>query len=170
MNKDLEKVTAEDIMSSPVITAHVWDSIHDIAKIFEENNISCVAVVDVEGVPLGVITKSDLVRYDLERRTLNTSLKDKKPPRAKSTAESVDRAGFHMEPEDATVESWMTPAFFDVKEKTILPAITKKMVKNGLHHIFVTDADNKKIKGVITTFDLLLLLSRTLNPTDRVSA
>ena len=166
--KELEELKAEDIMTAPVITAHVGDSIHDIAKIFEENNISSVAVVDGKDTPLGVITKSDLARYDRERATLVTSMQDKKSPRAKETSETLDRKGFHLEPEEATIESWMTPALFDVQPKTILPAIAQKMVKNGLHHIFVTERENKKIRGIITTFDLLMLLSRVLNPVERL--
>ena len=166
--KELSELMAVDIMTAPVITVHMKDSIHDIAKIFEENNISSVAVVDGKDTPLGVITKSDLARYDRERATLVTSMQDKNPSRAKETSENVDRGGFHLEPEEATIESWMTPAIFDVHPKTILPAIAHKMVKNGLHHIFVTERENKKIKGVITTFDLLMLLSRVLNPVDRI--
>jgi CBS-domain-containing membrane protein len=58
----------------------------------------------------------------------------------------------------------MTPALFDVRPATILAAVVKKMVKDGLHHVFVTDGEKKKIKGIITTFDLLMVLERVLNP------
>jgi CBS domain-containing protein len=151
-------------MTTPVTTVHMWDSIHDVAKIFVENNISSVAVVDLDDVPLGVITKSDLARYDRERATLVVAEKDQKPLRAKKTSEDVNRKGFHVEPEEATVENWMTPALFDVRPATILAAVVKKMVKDGLHHVFVTDGEKKKIKGIITTFDLLMVLERVLNP------
>ena len=62
--KELGDLKAEDVMTSPVITVHMWDSIHAVAEIFSENNISSAAVVDADDVPLGVITKSDLARYD----------------------------------------------------------------------------------------------------------
>jgi CBS domain-containing protein len=152
--KELGKIKASDIMTTPVTTVHVWDSIHDVAKIFIENNISSAAVVDLDDVPLGVITKTDLARYDCERAGLVVAEKDK----------TLVRKGFHVEPEETTIEHWMTPAFLDVKPDTILAAVVKKMVRNGLHHVFVTEGEKKKIKGIITTFDLLLLLQRKLNP------
>ena len=57
-----------------------------------------------------------------------------------------------------------TPAFLDVHPATILPAVVKKMFKNGLHHVFVTEGDKKKVTGVITTFDVLMVMNRVLNP------
>ncbi len=161
--KKLMELKASDIMTAPVTTVHIWDSIHDVAKIFVENNISSAAVVDMEDVPLGVITKSDLARYDRERATLLVTVKEKKPVRARVTSEVVDRKGFHVEPEESTIEHWMTPALFDVRPATMLAAVVKKMVKYGLHHIFVTDGDKRRIKGIITTFDILLVMNRALN-------
>jgi CBS domain-containing protein len=162
--KDLAQLTASDIMTTPVTTVHIWDSIHDVAKIFVENNISSVAVVDMEDVPLGVITKSDLARYHRERSTLVVAERDKKPLLSRKTSEDVNRKGFHLEPEESTVENWMTPALFDVHPTTILAAIVKKMVKNGLHHLFVTDGEKKKITGIITTFDIVMMMEKVLNP------
>ncbi len=162
--EELGQIKASDIMTAPVTTVHIWDSIHDVAKIFVENNISGAAVVDMNEVPLGVITKTDLARYGLERATLVVAERDKNPARARKTSEDVDRKGFHEEPEEATIEHWMTPAVFDVRPATILAAVVKKMVKNGLHHILVTEGDKKKIKGIITTFDVLMVMERILNP------
>jgi CBS domain-containing protein len=113
---------------------------------------------------LGVITKTDLARYDYERANLVVAQKDRIPARAQRTAEDVDRKGFHVEPEEVTIEHWMTPAVFDVRPETIFAAVVKKMVKNGLHHILVTEDEGKKIKGVITTFDVLMVIGRALNP------
>lgn len=160
------KIKASDIMTAPVMTVRMWDSIHDVAKIFVENNISCAAVVDMDDIPLGVITKTDLARYGSERATLVVAEKDKKPARARKTFEDVDRAGFHVEPEEATIEHWMTPALFDVSPSTIFAAVVKKMVKNGLHHILVTEGDKKKIKGIITSFDVMMVIERALSPAD----
>ena len=168
--EELGKTKASDIMTAPVTTVHIWDSIHDVAKIFVENNISGAAVVDMNEVPLGVITKTDLARYDRERAMLVVAEKEKNPARARKTSEDVDRKGFHVEPEETTIECWMTPAVFDVRPTTIFAAVVKKMVKNGLHHILVTEGDNKEIKGIITTFDVLMVMERVLNPVGSVRA
>jgi len=159
---------AADIMTSPVISVNMWDSIHDVAKVFIDNNISGAPVVDREGIPLGVITKTDLARYDLERANLITFEKDKKSPVALKTSESVNRKGFHVEPEEATIEPWMTPFIFDVHADTKISVVTEKMVKYGFHHIFVTNKETKFVEGIITTFDLLKVLNRTLNEKVRI--
>ncbi len=168
--EELMTLKASDVMTSPVTTVHIWDSIRDVARLFVENNISCLAVVDINDNALGVITKSDLARYDYERANSSVTEKDKNPDRPHGASEDPVAAGFHLEPEDATIESWINPTLFEVHPSTILPAIVKKMVKNGLHHIFVSEGDGKKVKGVISTFDLLMLLQRLLNPTDAALA
>jgi len=162
--KDLMELKASDIMTSPVTKVHMWDSIHDVAKILTENNISSAAVVDIDDIPIGVITKSDLTRYGRERPSALVAEKNKNPARAAGASEDPVRSGFHLEPEEVTIEHWMTPAFLDVHPATILPAVVKKMFKNGLHHVFVTEGDKKKVTGVITTFDVLMVMNRVLNP------
>ena len=90
--------------------------------------------------------------------------KNKKERHTIATGEPVQRKGFHVEPEEATIESWMNPVVFDVQPATILAAVTKKMLQYGLHHIFVTDKGSNKIVGIITTFDILQFFERELNP------
>lgn len=151
--KDTAQLKAKDIMKSPVITVYMWDSIHDVAKIFLDNNISGAPVVTMEEVPIGVITKTDLTRYDREQAGLSIGEVDKKMPK-----------GFHLEAEEATIESWLTPYVFDVHPDTALSEVTNKMIKIGLHHIFVTDLKTKHVVGVITSFDIVEMLNRILNP------
>lgn len=55
-----------------------------------------------------------------------------------------------------------SPAF-DVPPTTILAAVVRRMVKNGLHPIFVTEGDKETIKGIITTFDILMVMDGVLN-------
>lgn len=162
--KELAELKASEIMASPVSTVHAWDTLHDVAKLFVENNIGSAAVVDMDDQPLGIVTKSDITRYERERGNLIIAEQDKKTRHEKGLSEYDASRGFHLEPEEATLQSWMTPFVFDVHPNTILAAVIKKMVKNGLHHIFVTDVETKKIRGVITSFDVMLVLNRMLNP------
>jgi len=162
--EDLMTLKASEVMTSPVTTVRVSDSVHDVAKLLLENSIGCAAVVDANDVPVGVVTKSDLVRHDVERATLMVGEQDRNPERAKGASEDPLPQGFHLEAEEANIESCMTPSILDVHPATILPAVLKKMVKHGLHHILVTDPETRKIRGVITTFDLLVVMQRLLNP------
>lgn len=162
--RQLAQLKASEVMMTPVTTVRIWNSIHDVAALFLEKNISSAVVVDMDEKPLGVITKTDITRYG--RQSPNVMINEKSERgKTRSTAETIDGQGFHLEPEESTLESWMTPMVFDVNPSTPLPTIVKKMVRNGVHHIFVTDPNSKEVKGVVTAFDLLMIMNRILNPT-----
>lgn len=158
----LVNLKASDVMTSPVREVHVWDSIHDVAKIFEEERIGSALVVDMDGVAMGVITTTDLARYQRERANLLMTEKDKHAALSEVMPGKAGPSGFHLEPEEVTIEQWMTPMVFDVRPETPLAGVVRKMVKLGLHHIFVAD-HAKKVKGIITTFDVLFVVDRFLN-------
>ncbi|BDD87131.1 CBS domain-containing protein [Desulfofustis limnaeus] len=52
---------AQDIMTSDVICVRTDTTIRDVARIFTENNISGVPVIDENGDLLGIVTESDLI-------------------------------------------------------------------------------------------------------------
>ncbi|MCL6611383.1 MAG: CBS domain-containing protein [Peptococcaceae bacterium] len=56
-----------DIMSSPVITCSVRDTVVEVANLMKSRNISAVMVVDNDNRPVGVITNADLVHKILAR-------------------------------------------------------------------------------------------------------
>lgn len=154
---ELQNIKASDVMTAPVTTVRMWDSVADVARIFSENNISAAAVVDMQDAPLGVITKTDLARYGRERAMLQVAETGKEREGAET------RRGFHLEPEDATIESWMTPALFQVAPAAPLAEAVREMVKNGLHHILVIDPADRRLAGIVTSFDVLMVVDRILN-------
>lgn len=52
---------AQDIMTTTVITVQTDTPIRDVARIFTENNISGVPVVDKQDQVIGIVTESDLI-------------------------------------------------------------------------------------------------------------
>ena len=101
-------------------------------------------VDDRDRVAAGTVSKKDL-------------------PRMRQTNEFAEPSGFHIEEGDEdTVEQWMTPAIYTITSVTPLTEAAKKMVKLGIHHLFVKEDHSKKLLGIITTFDLLASLSRAL--------
>ncbi|MBE0584866.1 MAG: CBS domain-containing protein [Desulfofustis sp.] len=52
---------AQDIMTTEVITVRVDTPIREVARIFTENNISGVPVVDEQDKVIGIVTESDLI-------------------------------------------------------------------------------------------------------------
>jgi len=53
--------TVEMIMSQPPITVGLDARLEDVARIMYDNRIGSVIVVDEEGTPIGIFTRTDLV-------------------------------------------------------------------------------------------------------------
>ena len=149
--KPLKSLTARDIMSKAVLTLTENSLLQEAVHLFIENHVSAAPVLDLSGNAIGVITKTDLARFEGGRRGLPAE--DGRP------AAKVDKGG------DDLVRSWMTPFVLSVDPDAGLAEITRTMVKNGVHHLFVK-AEGKLV-GVISTFDVLRFVSRSLNSAER---
>ena len=125
MERDNRQTQAYWLMSKPVESVRLKDTIRDVAYLFSEKNIGAATVLDGQGKPVGVITKTDLARF--ENKT----------------------------DEEDTVEHWMTPVIFSVKPETPMEDIARRMVKYGVHHIFVRGKNGDPIVGVVSSFDIL---------------
>jgi diguanylate cyclase (GGDEF)-like protein/PAS domain S-box-containing protein len=52
----------EELMTSPVITAHDDISLYDATKLMEQSKIRSLVIVDVSGNVIGIVTKSDIIK------------------------------------------------------------------------------------------------------------
>ena len=145
------EIQACEIMTKPVEAVRTQDSLHEVARLFTENHIGAAAVLDKQGKPIGVITKTDLVRYEEEKDESKTvDKKELSPLKGESK-----RSGFHVVDEEDTVEHWMTPVIFSVKLETPMREIARRMVRYGIHHIFVRGKKGEPIVGIVSSFDVL---------------
>jgi CBS domain-containing protein len=55
-------VTAADIMTTKVITAHPEDSVAKVARLLSDHSISALPICDSQGVVLGMLSEGDLIR------------------------------------------------------------------------------------------------------------
>jgi len=116
-----------DIMSTPVVTCRVDDSVVSVSKLMEHKKISAVFVVDNESRPVGVITTADLVHKIIARSVtdyLNVT------------------AGMIMNTKLVSIPS---KAFF----AEALLAVSKYQTK----HLAVTSRE--KLVGIVTVADLI---------------
>jgi CBS domain-containing protein len=152
---------AYQVMSHPLFTASSNDSLQQVAEMFVEYNISGAPVMDGERA-VGVITKTDLTRFERER------LMHKEEATNRTVAAEPVEAG---EAADARNEEkvlrWMTPAVFSVPPEASLGEVCREMIRNGVHHIFVRDDVTGRLLGVVTSFDLLKVLADLLHRTGR---
>lgn len=149
--------TAGQLMSRPVQTVSASDPLRKVAELFTEQSISAAAVLDREKTPVGVITKTDLVRYENRREGTWDEL-DRK------NAGTWSEEGLPIVNEDETVGRWMTPVIFSVEPSTPAGAVARRMVKYGTHHIFVKGPEGNKIEGIVSSFDLLRVFAKEQEP------
>ncbi len=63
----LRKGQIKDIMSTPAITERPETLVHDLANIFMTKKINRAPIVDMNGLLIGMVTRTDLVRSTLMR-------------------------------------------------------------------------------------------------------
>ncbi len=148
--------TVESVMTKRLVSLHPADGMRRAAAVFLDKGISGAAVVR-GGRAVGVLTKTDLIRYERERAGAAAD----GAMRTLDTLENVARgAGFHEEPGEDVVSRWMTPAVFTVRRDASLAAAAEAMVRRRIHRLFVEDARSGRLVGVVTSFDLLRTLCR----------
>jgi CBS domain-containing protein len=153
-----------DLMRRPLVFLHVHDSVRDVARVFLDQRIGGAPVLDEAGNAVGVMTKTDLTRHDRECLVASPDGDGDLRLIGAGDRETLPaHAAFHVDPEEGTVEEWMTPKVFAVFEDAPLRDVTREMVRRRIHRIFVMSRKTRKPVGVITTMDLLGYLSRRLN-------
>lgn len=148
---------ALNIMSSPIETVRLKDPVQEVIRLFSDRNISAAAVLDENDKPIGVITKTDLMRFEGATHGLKTMGKAELAASFKNG--EPRRSGYHVIDDEEIVQSWMTPVIFSVKGETSIKEIARRMVRYGIHHIFVQGKKGKPIIGIVSSFDILRKVS-----------
>ena len=150
--------TVKDIMTSQVQTVRDAWSIKQLAEFFFENNVSGAPVLDEYGKLLGVVSVTDLVRFDSQHNEeTQTNTHDVYTHHLEKHFAKEEIAAFQIEDATSTtVHDIMTPMVFDVDESTTIQQAADIMVKGHIHRVFVTN--NKKVVGVVSALDMLKVL------------
>ncbi|MBX3169117.1 MAG: CBS domain-containing protein [Candidatus Eremiobacteraeota bacterium] len=144
-----------EIMHKGVMTVQRSTSLQEVSSFFIEHGITGSPVVDDEGVPVGVISMSDLTAHaaGLDKPKDSGYLRhlwhDDPPQLADLTF-----AG------DVTAGDVMTEFLIRVDARAEVRELLELMKSARLHRVFVTDQD--KLVGIVTTLDLVMLLDRLL--------
>jgi len=67
----------KDVMSSPVVTVTETETVDEVAKLMDVQDLGCIIITDKEGRPIGIITERDLVTRVLAKNKLSSKLKAK---------------------------------------------------------------------------------------------
>lgn len=123
---------ARDVMTPGPYSLHESATVSEATAFLTERGFGAAVVIDKAGHPLGVITKTDLLVYQREK-------KDK--PHGPGHA-------------PVRVTDVMTPAVFTVREDGSIESVVSQMLALNVHHLFVTDTAGI-VTGVISPIDVL---------------
>jgi len=134
----MRKLTARDLMTSPIETVDVNASVHEVARGMTDKEIHRMLVTD-DGKTVGVISISDFVAGIADQ-------------------EEVKRQ---------TVGDVMSHTFLVCREDNTVLSAARTMTQAGWRSIIVVDARGK-LQGVITGHDILHLAGTTVDGNLRV--
>lgn len=143
----LDGVVAADLMSASIVSIKHSSSLGEAVSLLIERDLHALPVLNEHGDPVGVLSRSDVVAYDVERY------------HSLQQAEMlVDGPLMVRRPSvpapEALVEDIMTRVVYSVTSKTPAKSVIDGMLVLGVHRLFVTDAAGKLL-GVISSNDIL---------------
>jgi len=69
------RMLVKDVMSSPVTTIGVHETVYKAAQLMDKNKIGCIIVRDKDGKSVGIITERDLVTRVLAKNVLPSRIR-----------------------------------------------------------------------------------------------
>jgi CBS domain-containing protein len=142
--------TVADVMTTRVHVASQVTPFKLLVRLIEENKISAIPIVDQAGVPVGVVSESDLLlkerRHELETDSNLLRLRRRRKERVKAGGLVAD--------------DLMTAPPITVQSDTTLTQAARVMQENKVRRLIVVDGRGK-IAGLVSRSDLLQVFLRT---------
>ncbi len=124
-----------EIMSTKVIHIQENDSLEMAFRLFEENRISGIPVMNAQGQYVGVLSKTDLVSTKMMHM-----MQEKRSP------------------SEIYVREFMNPnPPISLDQYDSVDEAIEQMYHNGVHRVFVKNDDGNLV-GVVSTFDIVKLM------------
>lgn len=178
-------LTVRDIMKSNVITVAPDTTVRQLARLLADEEISGAPVVNEEGVLLGVVSATDVVRLAADDADVHlaasTPLSESsliRDPDDPAEEFDPDPYGFFL-PEDSPfvdermferfteteidavrVEDIMTPVTFSVRADTSIRELSEFLMRGRIHRAVVMDESG--LAGIVTSGDVLRAVSEGL--------
>jgi predicted transcriptional regulator len=149
-------VLAYEIMTPSIKAVPQSWTMDRLARFLTDNEITGSPVTDDDGEIVGIATLKDITefRWNATRSDADRHL----TPEEREEARRLRMVIFEeMGKVPVEVRDIMTPIVLSVDEKTPVRDIANTMMREHLHRIFVTS--DSKITGIITTYDMLKVIS-----------
>lgn len=170
-------LTVRDIMSAAVVTVSRDTTVRQLARLLADEGISGTPVVDDNGILLGVVSATDVIRLAAEDADVHVAAFTFPSDRAFMPDPDVDEEpdpdpyGFFL-PEDspfsgerfldqfaeseldtALVSDIMTPVTFSVGPNESLRELAEFLVRGRIHRAVVVE--NERLRGIVSSADVL---------------
>ncbi|MDY6839979.1 MAG: CBS domain-containing protein [Pseudomonadota bacterium] len=149
-------VLAYEIMTPSVKAIPQSWTMDRLARFLTDNEITGSPVTDDNGDIVGIATLKDITefRWNATRSDTERHLTPEEGEEARRLRMVIFE---EMGKVPVEVRDIMTPIVLSVNERTPVRDIANIMMREHLHRIFVTN--NSKITGIITTYDMLKVIS-----------
>ena len=142
--------TVADVMTARVHVASPLTPFKLLVRLIEENRISAVPIVDTQGVPVGVVSESDLLlkerRTELEAHGGPLQAWRNRPEKAKASG--------------VLAEDLMTSPAITVLSSALITDAARLMHERNVRRLVAVD-ERGRIVGIVSRSDLLQVFLRT---------
>lgn len=145
-------VLVTKVMASPVVTVAPDLEILALMRLFVTAGIGGAPVVDANGNPIGVVSKTDLLRELYDQPASLTEGSNDGPAEADAEADEDAAGPLH-------VRDIMTAGAVVVSESVSLAHAASVMAREHLHRVFVVNQAGA-VTGVLSSSDIVQWLAR----------
>ncbi|WP_313134985.1 CBS domain-containing protein [Anaerocolumna sp.] len=147
-------IKAIDIMNTKVLSIGPNATVEEAVKIFSQNKISGLPVVDDSNKLIGILTERDIVVFSSDLHVIPLiSSSNWISPYTDVSKISSSKRGYDLISK-TEVEKVMTKKLYDVTGDASWHEIVKIMKSGKINHIPVVD-NGRKLIGIITRTDML---------------
>ncbi len=153
---DISSLSLGELMSTEVLTVYEGWSIKRLAGFFVKHHISGAPVVASDHTLVGVVTQSDVVRFESRSPSdaeIQKVVRFYYGPNTQGLTDADVRRLKEKAVETCTVNAIMTPEVKSLDIQISASQACRFMVEHEVHRLFVT-AENRVV-GVVTAMDFL---------------
>ncbi len=148
----LDAIQVGDAMSPVEFTVSPIQKLESVAKLFQQNGIDAAPVVDETGKCLGILTNSDLVRFQSELSEMDSHIDGGMSfeTQRRQADGSLELVQFPFD----EVQRHMTRSLQTIDPGSSLRLASKIMREQRIHHLLVLD-DSQRPTGILSSLDIL---------------
>jgi CBS domain-containing protein len=144
-----QPVLVGDLMTREPLHVEEDATLRDVARLFEDYEISGAPVVSASGTLVGVVSKSDLIRRCME------GLNDEAPGYLFELLSEDAGEDMEFTPENTvTVQDFMSTDLVTAVPDEPVATVARRLAEARVHRAIVVDPQNHPV-GIVTSLDIL---------------